>query len=149
MSSFILTMKELESLPYLQIWVEVYKVCWVNIQKLTKTREVVQYFRKIFTLLKSVEMLRNGWENLRVCDLFSHNDHSQQIKQITGNSFPKIGRRVPCDLSVSSAGCSLRLQDIFLAQFQPGHAGQLREAERRILNIFRNYISPHISAGTQ
>ena len=60
MSSFILTMKELESLPYLQIWVEVYKVCWVNIQKLTKTREVVQYFRKIFTLLKSVEMLRYG-----------------------------------------------------------------------------------------
>ena len=60
MSSFILTMKELESLPYLQIWVEVYKVCWVNIQKLTKTRKVVQYFRKIFTLLKSVEMLRDG-----------------------------------------------------------------------------------------
>ena len=57
---------------HLDIWEEVDKVCWLNLQKLTKTGEIIQDNIKVFTFMKLVKMFSDCRQNLGVCHFFGH-----------------------------------------------------------------------------
>ena len=55
-------------------------MCWLNLQKLTKTGEIIQDNIKVFTFMKLIKMFSHCRQNLGVCHFFGHCVYDKYVK---------------------------------------------------------------------